>query len=142
MAKERERAKTRAATPVTLTDAQRERLENQWFVYGNHGPKTTPGNHTFIQTILEHGLDIRPLRTTRTRKSEIPTPECEAAVDIILRQPHITHKRSTLRLVTTPAATRPRLTPDPDVTSMLDGMRRRHCGRLTHDLQDDTPDAA
>jgi hypothetical protein len=33
-------AKRRIATPVTLTDAQRERLERLWFVYGNYGPKT------------------------------------------------------------------------------------------------------
>ena len=135
-------AKLREAAPVTLTDAQRARLEDQWFVWGNHGPRTTPGNHTFIQSILEHGLDIRPLRTKRTPKSQIPTPECEAAVDRILGQPHVPHVRPTLRLVTTPSATRPRLKLDAEVASMLDGMRRRHCGRLTHDLQDDTPDAA
>lgn len=134
-------AKAREAAPVTLTDAQRARIEDQWFVFGNYGPKTTPGNHAFIQAILEHGLDIRPLRTGRTRKSEIPTPECEAAVDRILGQPHAPHERPTLCLVTTPTATRPRLRLDPEVISMLDSMKRR-CRNLTPDLQDDTPDAA
>lgn len=134
-------AKAREATPVTLTDAQRARIEDQWFVFGNHGPKTTPGNHAFIQAILEHGLDVRPLRTRRTPKSQIPTPECEAAVDRILGQPHAPHERPTLRLVTTPTATRPRLKLDAEVASMLDSMKRRHRS-VTPDLQDDTPDAA
>lgn len=133
--------KAREATPVTLTDAQHSRLENLWFVFGNHGPKATPGNHTFIQTILEHGLDIRPLRNKRTPKSQIPTPECEAAVDRILGQPHVPHERPTLRLVTTPTATRPRLKLDAEVVSMLDSMKSRHRS-VTPDLQDDTPDAA
>ena len=43
--------------------------------------ETTPGNHGFIQGLLEHGIDTRTLHTSRTRKSERPTPECEAAVD-------------------------------------------------------------
>lgn len=133
--------KAREAVPVTLTDAQHARLEDLWFVWGNHGLKATPGNHTFIQSILEHGLDIRPLRNKRTPKSQIPTPECEAAVDRILGQPHVPHERPALRLVHTAAAARPRLRLDPEVVSMLDGMKRRRAG-VTPDLQDDTPDAA
>jgi hypothetical protein len=74
----------RIATRVTLTDIQRERLERLWFVYGNYGPKTTPGNHQFIQGLLEHGLDHRPLQTQRTAKRDRPTAECEAAVEAIL----------------------------------------------------------
>ena len=70
----------RKATPVTLTDSQRERLERLWFVYGNYGPKTTPGNHSFIQGLLEHGKDMRPLRLPGYK----PTAECEAAVDAVL----------------------------------------------------------
>src|SRR2546421_5388618 len=77
-------ARRRAAKPVTLTDSQRERLERLWFYYGNYGPKTSPGNHQFIQGLLEHGLDLRPLQTKRTPKSERPTEECEAAVEAVL----------------------------------------------------------
>ena len=77
-------AKRRKAEPVTLSDGQRDRLERLWFYYGNYGPKATPGNHQFIQGLLEHGLDLRPLQTKRTPKSELPTPECERAVDAIL----------------------------------------------------------
>ena len=68
----------RQSEEVLLTDSQRERLERLWFVYGNHGPKRTPGNHTFIQGFLEHGLDLRDMRGWR------PTPECEAVVDAVL----------------------------------------------------------
>ncbi len=77
-------AKRRQPAPVSLTDRQRERLERLWFVYGNYGPKTTPGNHQFIQGLLEHGLDLRPLQTKRTAKRDRPTEECEAAVEAIL----------------------------------------------------------
>ena len=66
------------AKEVRLTDSQRERLENLWFVYGNHGPKATPGNHTFIQGFLEHAQDLRDLRGWK------PTAECVAAVDAVL----------------------------------------------------------
>src|SRR5215213_5208213 len=77
-------AKRRQAAPVSLTDRQRERLERLWFVYGNYGPKTTRGNHQFIQGLLEHGLDLRPLQTKRTAKRDRPTEDCEAAVEAIL----------------------------------------------------------
>jgi hypothetical protein len=77
-------ANRRKATPVTLTRTQRERLERLWFYYGNYGPQTTPGNHQFIQSLLEHGLDLRPLQTQRTPKSERPTLECERAVQAVL----------------------------------------------------------
>jgi hypothetical protein len=69
---------------VTLTHEQRARLEKLWFYYGNYGPQTTPGNHSFIQRLLEDGYDERPLYNTRTPKSERPMPECEATVDVIL----------------------------------------------------------
>jgi hypothetical protein len=72
------------ATPITLTEWQRDRLEHLWFVYGNHGPKTTPGNHQFIQRLLENGLDLRPLQTKRTAKREVPTAECVEAVEKVL----------------------------------------------------------
>ena len=76
--------KSRQATPITLTEEQRERLVRLWFVYGNYGPKTTPGNHQFIQCLLEHGIDVRPLQTKRTAKRDVPTEECVAAVERVL----------------------------------------------------------
>jgi hypothetical protein len=81
-------AKRRKVNPVTLTSEQRERLERLWFYYGNYGPKTTPGNHSFIQRLLENGYDERPLHNKRTPKSELPTPECVDAVEVILVRDH------------------------------------------------------
>lgn len=63
---------------VKLTDEQRQKLERLWFIYGNHGSKTTPGNHCFIQGFLEHGQDLRHLRGWK------PTAECMSAVDAVL----------------------------------------------------------
>jgi hypothetical protein len=77
-------AKRREAALVTITPAQRERLQHLWFYFGNYGPKSTRGNHSFIQRILENGIDERPLYSKRTPKSEIPTAECEAAVEVVL----------------------------------------------------------
>jgi hypothetical protein len=77
-------AKRRKVIPVTLTTEQRERLERLWFYFGNYGEKATPGNHSFIQRLLENGYDERPLITKRTARSEIPTPECVMAVELIL----------------------------------------------------------
>jgi hypothetical protein len=137
-------AKRRKAAPVSLTASQRERLESKWFYYGNYGPQTTPGNHQFIQGLLEHGLDLRPLRTRRTPKSEIPTAECEAAVDRILKDPegldYEPPARRLLRLVTTPPQTRPCIRPVPEIKSMLDDMRRRQNSNIRS--YDDAPDAA
>jgi hypothetical protein len=73
-------ASIRKVIPVTLSGKQREKLERLWFVYGNHGPQTTPGNHAFIQGMLEHGIDIRPLK----QRGYMPTAECERAVDAVL----------------------------------------------------------
>jgi|ERR1051325_11082893 hypothetical protein len=73
-------APRRQVIPVTLTGEQREKLERLWFLYGNHGPKTTPGNHAFIQAMLEQGMDIRPLK----QRGYMPTAECERAVDAVL----------------------------------------------------------
>ncbi len=50
------------------------------------GPKTTTGNHSFIQRLLENGYDERPLHNKRTPKSEVPTLECVQAVEQILAQ--------------------------------------------------------
>src|SRR5215207_5049669 len=116
--------KSRQATPVTLTEAQRERLEHLWFVYGNHGPKTTPGNHQFIQGLLEHGLDFRPLRTKRTAKRDVPTTECVAAVERVLASAGgggegATVRFGHLRLVPSPAGGRPALAPDPELKMLI-----------------------
>ncbi len=58
---------------VTLSEGQRARLEDLWFVYGNHGPKATMENHGFIQGFLERDADERDFYR--------PTRECLAAVD-------------------------------------------------------------
>ena len=122
-------AKRRKAAPVTLTGSQRERLERLWFIYGNHGAKTTPGNHQFIQGLLEHGLDLRPLQTKRTAKRDKPTEECVAAVEAVLAAPEDDEEGTTrvgrLRLVPSHDVGRGRLTPDPELKRMLDEMRRR-----------------
>jgi hypothetical protein len=121
--------KSRQAAPVTITDAQRERLEHLWFVYGNHGPKTTPGNHQFIQGLLEHGIDIRPLQTTRTAKRDIPTGECVAAVERILTSADGGEDEPArfgrLRLVPAPAGRSQTLAPDPELKRLIDEMRQR-----------------
>jgi hypothetical protein len=119
--------KSRQATPVTLTDEQRERLEHLWFVFGNHGPKTTPGNHQFIQGLLEHGLDFRPLQTKRTAKRDIPTEECVGAVERVLASADggadEPARFGRLRLV--PADESRTLAPDPELKRLIDEMRRR-----------------
>jgi len=141
-------AKRRKATPVTLTPGQRQRLERLWFIYGNYGPKTTPGNHGFIQGLLEQGLDLRPLITKRSRKSEIPTPECEAAVDEVLARRDTDEDEDgpgvfgELRVVSNaPEPERPAA--DAEFKAMLDGMkrRRRDAGRRLPG-GGETPDAA
>jgi hypothetical protein len=76
--------KSRKPIPGTLTSKQRDRLKRLWFYYGNYGAETTPGHHSFIQRLLENGIDERPLYTKRTPKSEIPTSECETTVNKIL----------------------------------------------------------
>jgi hypothetical protein len=122
-------AKRRVATRVAVTDAQRERLERLWFIYGNHGPKTTPGNHQFIQGLLEHGLDLRPLQTKRTAKRDIPTDECVAAVEAILDPTGGDEEGATrfgiLKLIPSPGGVRKAETPDPELKRMLEEMRRR-----------------
>ena len=141
-------AKRRKATPVTLTPGQRAGLERLWFVYGNYGPKTTPGNHSFIQGLLEQGLDLRPLITNRSRKSEIPTPECVVAAEEVLKRANAAEEKDgrsgvgALRVVSG-ATGREHLPPDPEFKAMLDNMKQRRGvadGRLRDD--DDEPDAA
>jgi hypothetical protein len=123
-------ARRKKAAPVALTATQRERLERLWFYYGNYGPRTTPGNHQFIQGLLEHGLDLRPLRTKRTPKSEIPTAECEAAVDAVLATSADGAGRGDgpaggLRLRPPPDGGRKPPVPDPELKGLIDDLRRR-----------------
>ena len=120
---------------MTLTAEQRERLERLWFYYGNYGPRTTPGNHQFIQGLLEHGIDLRPLYTKRTPKSERPTEECERAVDVALASSgdgisEAEGRQSLLRLVPSPEGGRKAPTPDPELKELLDDIRRNHFERL------------
>jgi hypothetical protein len=141
-------AKRRKVTPVTITAEQRDRLERLWFYYGNYGPKTTSGNHSFIQRLLENGIDERSLHNKRTPKSEIPTPECVRAVEAILsmrselESPDEQTRASGLRVVSN--AEEPQLLiADPEVKAILDDMRRRY--RVMHarlENESDTPDAA
>ncbi len=72
--------KRKEVVPVNLSPQQRRELERLWFVFGNYGPKTTKGNHSLIQGLLERGQDERPLRL----KGYIPTEECERAVERVL----------------------------------------------------------
>src|SRR5215203_2026234 len=115
-------APRRKASPVTLSRYQRERLERLWFYFGNYGPKTTPGNHQFIQGLLEHGLDLRPLQTKRTPKRDIPTAECVAAVEAVLASTGDEEgiKRfGLLRLVPSQTGEHKTVTPDPELKRML-----------------------
>jgi hypothetical protein len=77
----------REVIKLELSGEQLYELERLWFFYGNHGEKSTPANHSFIQCLYERGIDERPLRT----KKNWPTPECEAAVEKILANEFSTH---------------------------------------------------
>lgn len=139
----------REAIPVVLSPLQRKRLENLWFVYGNYGPKTTKGNHSFIQGLLERGEDERPCRI----KGYLPTEECEQAVDEILSRNDAGQRgergegnaedqknsRNHLRLV--PAElTKKHLSIDPEMKEIIEEMKRRQRERTAVSLVD--PDAA
>jgi hypothetical protein len=141
-------AKRRKIKSVTLTPGQRDRLERLWFYYGNYGPKTTPGNHSFIQRLLENGIDERSLHNKRTPKSEIPTMECEQAVEAVLsmrselESPNERIRASGLRVVSNAEEHQP-LHVDSEMKAILDDMKRRY--RVMHERPDrdsDTPDAA
>jgi hypothetical protein len=141
-------AKRRQVTPVTLTVEQHERLERLWFYYGNYGPKTTPGNHSFIQRLLENGIDERPLYTKRTPKSELPTLECERAVEAILsaQSDSESHneqvRKSGLRVISSAKERKP-LEVDPEMKAILADMKRRYSVMHTRlEGESDAPDAA
>lgn len=148
MAVKRSRQK-REAIPVVLTPLQRKRLENLWFVYGNYGPKTTKGNHSFIQGLLERGEDERPCRT----KGYIPTEECEMAVDKILGRNDAEQlqqgqgegsreqqQESTRRLRLVATEQTKHLPIDPEMKLIIEEMRERQKKREMIDT--DKPDAA
>jgi hypothetical protein len=141
-------AKRRKVKSVILTPVQRDRLERLWFYYGNYGPKTTPGNHSFIQRLLENGIDERSLYNKRTPKSEIPTSECERAVEAILsmrsdlESPDERIRAGGLRVVSNAEEYEP-LNCDPEMKAILEDMKRRY--RVMHarlENESDTPDAA
>jgi hypothetical protein len=141
-------AKRRKVTTVTLMPDQRERLERLWFYFGNYGPKTTPGNHSFIQRLLENGIDERSLRTKRTPKSELPTRECEVAVDAILAMKSGSgysgehDGASSFRLISNSDEHR-RADDDPEMKALRDDMKRRYSVmRVRLEGDDDTLDAA
>jgi hypothetical protein len=137
------------ATPVTLTVEQRTRLECLWFIYGNYGPKSTPGNHSFIQRLIENGIDERPLNHKRTPKSQIPTPECEAFVDKILSETghgseiHAHRAGHTLHIVPPSGKEQAQPSIDPELQTILRDMNIRQPGtKERQHSEDDTPDAA
>jgi hypothetical protein len=139
----------RKAAPVTLTAEQRTRLERLWFIYGNYGPKSTPGNHSFIQRLIENGIDERPLNHKRTPKSQIPTPECEASVDKILSEPgHGSESDArpagrTLRIVTPSGKEQAQPSINPELQTILRDMNIHQLGtRERLNSEDDSPDAA
>lgn len=88
-----------------------------------------PGNHQFIQGLLEHGLDLRPLQTKRTAKRDVPTAECVSAVEAILASSEDDEGQALrfghLMLVPPPVAERRKETHDLELKRMLDEMRRR-----------------
>lgn len=142
-------ARSRKAVPVTLTAEQRARLERLWFIYGNYGPKSTPGNHSFIQRLIENGIDERPLNTKRTPKSQIPTPECEACVDKILSEPghgsesDPRHPGRTLYIVPPSGKEQAQPSIDTELKTILRDMKLHQPGtRDRINSEDDTPDAA
>ncbi len=126
--------KRKEVVPVNLSPQQRRELERLWFVFGNYGPKTTKGNHSFIQGLLERGQDERPLRL----KGYIPTEECERAVERVMHSEEQQEKAVTTdRTVITEAADaeenpqlrlvhsekRRPLTIDPELKELMDEMR-------------------
>jgi hypothetical protein len=139
----------RKAVPVTLTAEQRIRLERLWFIYGNYGPKSTPGNHSFIQRLIENGIDERPLNNKRTPKSQIPTPECEACVDKILSEAEhgsesdVRRAGYTLHIV--PPSGKEQAQPSINTelkTILRDMMLHQPGARQRLNSEDDSPDAA
>lgn len=71
---------------IILSEEQRDKLSDLWFIFGNNGKKCNHGNHKFIQNILEHGEDNREFyKSSRIAGYEV-TDECIKEVDNILKQ--------------------------------------------------------
>lgn len=62
---------------VQLTESQKRKLEDIWFIYRNRGPKHSDRGHKFIQRFLDMGHDLRLLYK--------PPKEVIKAVDDILK---------------------------------------------------------
>lgn len=73
---------------IEITQEQRRKLERLWMYYGNQGPKTTYGNHRFIQGILERGeYGADHYKANSRHKSYEPlTDECQEKVDQVLNK--------------------------------------------------------
>ncbi len=132
--------KRREAVRVNLTPRQRRELERLWFAYGNYGPKTTKGNHSFIQGLLERGMDERPLRM----KGYIPTEECERAVERILRseEQHEEDAEENHRLHLVHAEAKKPIVIDPEIKELMDEMKQQRQQRARKDGNADGLDAA
>lgn len=124
-------------------------MERLWFIYGNYGPKQTKGNHSFIQGLLEHGVDLRPMFTRRTPKSERPSPECEAAVGKVLEaenklknnQEADVARRAGWRIVRPTMQKHTEV--DTELKALLDAFRnQRQLNRERLEIESDSPDAA
>lgn len=85
--------------PVTLTPEQKSALRKLWWIYGNGGPKSTKGNHSFIQGLIEYNENrktfyvngIQNMRDNGVPESKIGslaiTQECIDEVEKILNNP-------------------------------------------------------
>ena len=117
--------KRKTATPVALNAAQRDRLESLWFVYGNHGPKETYGNHQFIQGFLERGEGAPPPVHRADPGARAPDAGVRGRRG---RRAPGRGAGGGLRLVKSLGA-RPQPQPDPELKAVLDDMKRRQPGR-------------
>lgn len=63
-----------------LTPEKKRALNDLWFIYGNYGIRSTPGNHKFIQRFLDGPEDAR-----EDYRSHGLTDQCIKAVDDILK---------------------------------------------------------
>lgn len=74
----------KATSPIRISSEPRERSRAALVPFRQLRAESTPDNYSFIQRILENGIDERSLYAKRTPKPEIPTAECEATVEAIL----------------------------------------------------------
>jgi hypothetical protein len=67
----------------------KHKLSNLWFVYGNGGPKSTNGNHKFIQRLVEHterGTNWTEQEWKQNKNFYKPTKECLEAVTALVKE--------------------------------------------------------